>query len=180
MEILEAICKRRSVRVFEDKEVSQEVIKEIIEASKYYPSWKNTQTARFIAIYDKDLKDKIANNAVLGFDHNKEIISKTPVLMVLATVNGRSGYERDGSPTTSKGSHFQSFDAGAAAYTFQLAAYAKGLGSVVLGIYDEEKIKEYLNMGEDMSVSCLIPLGYGNLELPAPPRKSVDDLLIIK
>ena len=108
---------------------------------------------------------------------NKNNIQGAPVLMVELTVNKRAGYERDGSYSTSKKDHWQSFDAGMAAQVFCLAAHEKGLGTVVMGIYDEEKVKEVLGIGEDKSVSALIALGYPADAPAAPKRKEVADLL---
>ena len=76
--------------------VSHEVIEKIVEASAYAPSWKNTQTARYIIIEETALKDRIAREAVMGFEWNTGIILGAPVLVVLASVPGKSGYEKDG------------------------------------------------------------------------------------
>lgn len=180
MDLITGIKTRRSIRAFEDKDVSDDLLKEVIDIARYYPSWKNTQTVRFIAIKDKFIKDRIAKEAVMGFEHNTTIINGAPVLMILETINNISGYERDGSPTTSKGSHFQSFDAGLAAEAFSLALHAKGLASVILGIYDENKIKEILGINEDVSISCLMPLGYAKNEAIAPKKREVSEILLIK
>ena len=64
-----------------------------------------------------------------------------------------------------------------AAQVFCLAAHEKGLGTAVMGIYDEEKVKEVLGIGEDKSVSALIALGYPADAPAAPKRKEVADLL---
>ncbi len=177
MDAIKCITNRRSIRNFTDKDISDDILKEIVNISRFYPSWKNSQTVRFVAVKG-DLKNKIASKAT-SFDQNKRIISTCNTLMVLLTINGRSGYERDGIPSTSKGSHFQSFDAGLAAEAFVLSAYEKGVGSVILGLYDENIVKEELNISDDMSVSCLIALGYPTEEVSAPKRKEVDEILTI-
>ena len=56
---------RRSVRKFKDQAVTAEDIKGIIEIAKYAPSWKNTQTPRYIAVLDDDMKKQIASDCVL-------------------------------------------------------------------------------------------------------------------
>ena len=109
-----------------------------------------------------------------------DVLNVASCLMVLTTVNKRSGYERDGSFSTSKGEHWQSFDAGVAAQTFCLAAYEKGLGTVILGVYDGEKVAEVLEIPEEKSVSALIPIGYPAEEPKAPKRKDVEELLSIR
>ena len=72
------------------------------------------------------------------------------------------------------------FDAGIAAQTFCLAAWEQGLGSVIQGLYDEEKIINLLNIPDDQELIALIPVGYPDEEPVAPRRKSVDDLLLYK
>lgn len=104
----------------------------------------------------------------MGFQKNIDTLHGAPALVVLTTVNDRSGYERDGSFSTSKGTHWQSFDAGLAAEAFCVAAHDAGLGTVILGIYDEGNVKAVLNLPETESVSALIPIGVP-AESPAPP-----------
>ena len=64
-----------------------------------------------------------------------------------------------------------------AAQTFSLAAHSMGVGSVMMGIFDENKVKEILDIPEDLNVSCLISFGYPKFEVEAVPRKEVSDLL---
>ena len=178
MDALDMLTNRRSVRKFTDKEVPREVIEKIVETARMAPSWKNTQTARFTAVYDQDIKKKIAEEGTLGFVQNTATINASPVLIVETTVGKRSGYERDGSFTTAKGTHWESFDAGIAAQTFCLAAYEQGLGTIIMGYFDEDMIKELLGIDdEDMRVSAVIGLGYPAEEPVAPPRKDVEKLL---
>lgn len=102
MDTLDAIKTRRTIRKFTEEPVSHKVIEKIVEASAYAPSWKNTQTARYIIIEETALKDRIAREAVMGFEWNTGIILGAPALVVLASVSGKSGYEKDGAYSTSK------------------------------------------------------------------------------
>ena len=156
MQTLDAIKTRRTIRKFTEEPVSHEVIEKIVGASAYAPSWKNTQTARYIIIEETALKDRIAREAVMGFEWNTGIILGAPVLVVLASVPGKSGYEKDGAYSTSKKDKWEMFDAGIAAQTFQLAAHECGIGSVVMGIFDEVKVKELLGLDDTLNVSALI------------------------
>lgn len=180
MNSIDCIKTRRSIRKFTDKKVSSDVVSEIVAASAYAPSWKNSQTTRYILVLDEALKNKIADECVMGFEYNQGTIHNAPAIMVVTTVNCRSGYERDGSFTTSKGTHWQSFDAGIATEAFCLAAHEYGLGTVIMGIFDEVKVIEALNIPENQSVSAMIALGYPNEEPVAPKRKSVEELLTVK
>ena len=151
MELIKGIKERRSTRKFTDQAVSEEEIRAIVSAAAYAPSWKNTQTAHYIAIINQAKKQEIADTCVMGFAGNQRIIGQAPVLIVETTVNERSGYERDGSFSTSKGTHWQSYDAGLAGEAFCLAAWEKGLGTVIMGIFEEAKVKEALQIPETES-----------------------------
>lgn len=65
------------------------------------PAGKNTQIARYVAVEDEALKNRIAEEATIPW--NEGIIKGAPVLMVMTYVEKRCGYERDGSFSTSKG-----------------------------------------------------------------------------
>ena len=180
MNAIDCIKNRRSVRKFADKAVLAETIANIVSVSTYAPSWKNSQTTRYIAVLDKELKDKVADECMMGFEHNNGITKGAPALMVITTVNKRSGYERDGSFTTSKGTHWQSFDAGIATEAFCLAAHEAGLGTVIMGIFDEAKVAEVVGVPEGQSVSALVAIGYPDEEPVAPKRKTAEEILTIK
>lgn len=180
MESLQCIMTRRSVRKFIEKEVPKNVIKEIVKAAQFAPSWKNTQIARYNIICSKEVIKDIAENATLGFLHNNDIISKCSVLVVVSMVKGLCGYEKDGSFTTSKKDKWEMFDIGIATQTFCLAAYEKGIGSVILGIYDDNKVAEIISLPNNEEVACLIAIGYPADKPIAPKRKDIDDIIRFK
>lgn len=175
----ECIKERRSIRQFKDLPVSHDLLAEIIETASFAPSWKNTQITRYIAI-EGELKNKIASECTDTFPRNGEIMASAPVLIAITYVKGRSGFERDGSYSTLKGESWQMFDAGVATQTFCLAAHEKGLGSVIMGIFDEAKAASILNIPDTQELVALIPIGYPAETPVAPKRKSVEDLLLFK
>lgn len=177
MEAIECIKTRRSVRQFTGEPVTREELEQLVALAAWAPNWKHTQTARYIAVTDPALRQELADRCVLGSANNQNIISGAPLLMVLTTVDKRSGYERDGSFSTSKGTHWQSFDAGASAQTFCLAAHALGLGTVIMGVFDERKVAAALAVPEGQSVSAMIALGHPAAQTAAPKRKDVETLL---
>lgn len=177
METLQCTETRRSIRKFKPQQVEQETVREIVAAAAYAPSWKNTQVTRYTIVENADIKAKIAEEATLGFEHNKGIINGAPALVVVTMVHGRSGFERDGSYTTSKEDRWEVFDAGLATQTFSLAAHDKGLGCVILGIFDENKVAEIIGLDEGQKVAALVAMGYADEAPEAPKRKSVDDLV---
>ena len=131
MEALECIKTRRSVRKFTEQPVTEAELAQVVETAAFAPSWKNTQIARYLVVTDAEKKQRLADDCMMGFAFNQKTTLGAPALVVLTMITGRSGYERDGSFSTSQGTHWQSFDAGIAAQTFCLAAHALGLGTVV-------------------------------------------------
>ena len=172
----ECITGRRSIRRFKPDAVSHKLITQIVETASFAPSWKNTQIARYTVI-EGDLKNKIAAEATTSFPGNGKIIENAPALVVVSVIKNRCGYERDGSFTTPRKDTWQMFDAGVAAQTFCLAAHENGLGTVILGIFDQDKVEELIALPEDREVVTLIPLGYADEEPSCPRRKTVEDLL---
>ncbi len=182
MEALEMIKGRRSVRTFAPSGVPHEVIEEIIDAARFSPSWKNTQIVRYQIIEDKKTQQEIAQNCVMGFSYNTKTIAQAPVLVVLSYITGRSGFERDGSYTTSKKEAWEMFDVGIVAQTFCLAAYEKGVGTCIMGIFEEQSVAQAIHLPPDQRVGALIAVGYPDQSpdaqpLPAPKRKEVKQLI---
>ena len=177
MEALECIKTRRSVRKFTAAPVTREEMQQVVEAAAYAPSWKNTQTVRYLVVTDPDKKQRLADGCMLDFAFNQKTTAGAPALVVLTTITGRSGYERDGSFSTSQGTHWQSFDAGVAAQTFCLAAHACGLGTVIMGIFDEAKVAQVVDIPEGQQVSALIAIGHPAEEPVCPKRKDTETLL---
>lgn len=177
MEALQCIETRRSIRKFKQTAVSHEVMEAIVKEASYAPSWKNTQVTRYVVVEDPAVKAKIANEAVLGFSFNTGTIENAAALVVVTMVHGRSGYEKDGSFSTSKEDRWEVFDAGIATQTFCLAAHDKGVGSVIMGIFDEEKVAELIQLEEGRKVAALISVGYPDEEPVVPKRKEVEELV---
>ncbi|MCI8645649.1 MAG: nitroreductase [Firmicutes bacterium] len=177
MEAIKCIKERRSIRKFQDKKVPHELLNEVIEAAAFAPSWKNTQVTRYLVTEDREKMNKIADGCVLGFEYNIDTIRKAAALVIVTMIKGRSGMERDGSATTPKGADWGIFDTGIATQTFCLAAHDKGLGTVIMGIFDENKVSEVIPVPEGQQVAALVALGYPDEEPKAPKRKSAEELV---
>ena len=157
MNTLECIKTRRSIRKFKPDPVDHATLESLIGAASYSPSWKNTQITRYIAIEDSSILDKM--------------------LIAVTFKKGCCGFERDGSYSTKKEDRWQMFDVGVASQTLCLAAHEAGLGTVIMGIWDEDGITDLLHIPEDQELAALIAIGYPDIDPDAPKRKSVDDLL---
>lgn len=175
MNTVDCIKNRRSIRKFTPDPVDHSVIENIVSAASFSPSWKNTQITRYIAIEDSSLLGKIAKDFTPSY--NSDIISQTPVLIAVTFLKGRCGFERDGSYTTAKKDRWQMFDVGVACQTFCLVAHEYGLGTVIMGVFDESGISTLLDIPKEQELAALIALGHPDIQPPAPKRKTVEDLL---
>lgn len=175
MNTAECITTRRSIRKYKPDPVDHSVIDSIVSQASYSPSWKNTQITRYTAVEDPALLAQIADRYTP--DYNSNIIRQAPVLMAVSYVKGRCGYERDGSFTTRKGDRWQMFDVGVSCQSFCLAAWEMGLGTVIMGVFDEDGITRLLDLPEDQELGALIAIGYPDIKPEAPKRKTVEQLL---
>lgn len=172
METMETIKDRRSIRAYSDRPVKQETLDQILAAALMAPSWKNTQTAGYIVVQSAEMKKKLMETLP---PYNAKTVSTAPVVVVMTTKRFRSGYERDGSFTTNKEDRWEMFDAGIACQTLCLAAWDHGVGTCIMGIYDETALPALLQVPEDQIVTAVIAMGYPDHAPAAPKRKSLEE-----
>ena len=175
MNVTECLKTRRSIRKYKPDPVDHSIIDSIVSSASYSPSWKNTQIARYTAIENSSLLSEIADKFTP--DYNSNIIRQAPLLIAVTFIKGRCGYERDGSFTTKKQDRWQMFDVGAACQNFCLEAWNHGLGTVIMGVFDEDGISELLDIPDGQELGALIAAGYPDIAPDAPNRKSVEQLL---
>ena len=166
----------KKLNLFTSESVSHELLDEIVEVARFAPSWKNTQISRYIAV-EGAKKAELAEKCFEAWKGNADMVAAAPMVIALTYVKNRSGFERDGSYSTSKEDRWQNFDTGIAAEAFCLAAYERGLGTVILGIFDEFKAAEVLGVPEDRGVAAFIVIGHPANSPEAPKRKEVSELV---
>lgn len=174
----ECIIGRRSIRHFTEEPVSHTLLEQLIETASFAPSWKNTQVTRYLAI-EGSMKQKLAACTKI-WPGNGAIIENAPMVIAVTVLTGRSGFERDGSFSTGKKDSWQMYDAGAASEVLCLAAYEQGLGTVIMGLYDEHEVIQLLEIPDTQELVALIAIGYPAESPDAPRRKAVTDLLSYK
>jgi nitroreductase len=156
-DVMDVIKSRRSIRRYEDKEIPEEHIQQVLEALQWSPSWANTQCWEVVVVKDADMKEKLQQTLTRTNPASKGII-QAPVVVALCGKTKSSGYYK-GEATTKFGDWFM-FDLGLAAQSLCLAARNLGLGTGV---------------GDDHEVVVLIPLGYPAKDSPAPKRRDIRD-----
>lgn len=169
---MEIILNRRSIRRFEDKEISEGILHDILEAARWAPSWGNSQCWEIIIVKNKDQKKELAstlskkNPATLTVQH-------APVVLAMCAELKKSGFYK-GTAVTKLGDWFM-YDLGIATQNITLAAHALGLGSVIVGAFDHDKAKGLLNLPKGFEVASLVPIGYPAHSPPPPTRKKIED-----
>ena len=177
MDAIKMIKERRSVRKYQNNKVNREIMKDIVEQSRWAPSWGNFQVARYTLVDEELMIDQLAEEALLDHAKNIEKLTNAAGVVVLSCVKGKSG-TMGGKYLTSKEGTWEMFDAGIAAQTFCLAAFAKGIGTCIMGGIDDNKIAEIVGLPEDETVAALIIYGYEKGEHANPsPRKPIEEIL---
>ena len=178
MELFEAIKTRRSVRAYQDKPVEDEKLQSVLDAVRMAPSWANMQCWRMVVVKDRATQEKISDLSYVesffapkGYKSNpsKKALAAAPVVIALCADPAQSGVLWD--------QNYYLVDAGIAAQNLMLAARGLGLGTVFVGVYDEEKLKELLNIPASIRIIGLLPLGYPTEEKKdGPKRKPLDEI----
>jgi nitroreductase len=178
MDTLEAIKTWRSTRKFQDRPVEEEKLEEILDAVRRAPSWANTQCWKLVVVEDEDMKRKLSELAFvesffapLGYKSNpaQKGIVQAPVVIVLCADPARSGKLWD--------QHYYMTDAGIASQNLMLAAHSLGLGTVFVGVFEEEKIKSLLDIPGEIRIVGLFPVGYPLEPGETRPRKSLREIV---
>jgi nitroreductase len=167
-ELMNVIKGRRSIRRYEEKEVSEAVLNQLFEALKWTPSWANTQCWELIVVKSQETKHKLQETISKGNPATKALVN-APVVLALGGQLERSGYYH-GQVTTKFGDWLM-FDLGLATQNLCLAAHNLGLGTVIVGLFDHDKAKEVLAVPPGYELVVLIPLGYPAKEPGAPKRR---------
>ena len=175
MTFLDLVSSRQSVRAFDpDRSVEKEKIERIIEIARLAPSACNAQPWSFVVVDDPELKNKVADatsSRVLGMNH---FTKQAPVhlLLVEEKVNISSGIGG-----WIKKKDFAQMDLGIVAAHIVLAAEAEGLGTCIVGWFDEDKVKDLLHIPASKRVWLDIVIGYGTQPLRNKNRKSIDKIV---
>ena len=174
-DFMDIVRSRRSVRKYEDREVSEDVLNQVLDAVRWSPSWANTQCWEIIVVRDPALREQLQETLPPKGNPAFKAIVTAPVLLALCGKLKVSGYYKD-QVTTKFGDWFM-FDLGIAAQTLCLTAWQLGLGSVIVGLFDQAKAGKILNVPEGCELVSLIPMGYPLKTSKAPKRKELAEFV---
>ena len=199
MDVSEAIRTRRSIRKFKPDPIPEEKIKLLLESARLAPSGTNTQPWRFIVVRDDDTKTRLQRAA-----HNQRHVKRAPVIIVCcADLQAfkefpvrvdeliESGalpertrevfipYLKKGMSTVTKDALMVAAAANVAIAVehIVLQAVEIGLGTCWVRWYEDNKVKEILDIPDHIEVMALLPVGIPD-EDPAPrPRLGLDTIV---
>ena len=158
MDAMDAILSRRSIRRYTEQKVSDEMIKELLEAAMSAPSAGNEQPWHFIVIRDRQILNEIPN-----YHPYSQMLKQAPVAIMVCGDERLQKYE---------GYWVQ--DCSAATENILIAAQAKGLGGVWLGVYPVEDrvagLRKLLGIPEEVITFSLVSIGYPAEQKPGSDR----------
>ncbi len=195
MELKEAIRKRKSVRRFKDKAVTEEDVEAMVEAARLAPSGGNKQNWLFGVVRDEDRIARIAEAA-----GGQTWISSAPLVFALCTELEKDlkglkegdfelevDKERYGPdlieylkkfPEQRKVSMlFENCNPLLPGEHIFLTAVSRGLGACWIGHLNIEKVSEILSLPEGVVCLFLMPVGYPAEEPEQRDRKDKEELV---
>jgi nitroreductase len=173
-ELMEIIKGRRSVRRYQERQIAETELNTILEAIRWAPSWANTQCWEVIVVRDPAVKEKLQETLSPGNAATGAIV-EAPVVISLCAKLERSGY-KSGKATTKFGDWFM-FDLGLATQNLCLAAHNLNMGTVIVGLFDQDKVKEFLGVPGGYEVVALIPVGYPAREAKQSHRRQISEFV---
>jgi len=149
MNVYETILKRRTVRIFQKKELSKETLKNLVNAGRLAPSARNLQPLEFLVIKNKKICDKVFENITFGGETEKlQTKENQPVSYILVLVNKKI---RD--------KDFE-HDSGLASGNIVLSAWEKEIGGCIMGAINRKNLSKILSIPSDYFIDLVIALGY--------------------
>ncbi|MCK9219742.1 MAG: nitroreductase family protein [Bacteroidales bacterium] len=175
MNFLELVNNRQSVRVYDTaRAVEPEKLERCIEALRLAPSACNAQPWKLVAVTDPNLKTLVAEAATTKWLGQNLFVNQAPLLVVLVrespNITSKLG-------TVLKDKPYTIIDVGIATAHFCLQATEEGLGTCIIGWFNESAVKKLLGIPKNKRAELIIAVGY-----PAKPdirkkiRKPVEEI----
>lgn len=168
MDFSTLLLTRQSVRRYRNQPVEPEKIDQLIEAVRLAPSASNSQPWKLILVTDPILKAQVAQATFSPLVSFNKFVPQAPVLAVLVIEKPKLITQIGG---RLKDRDFALIDIGIAAEHFCLQAAELGLGTCMLGWFDEPTVQRLLHIPRQKRIGLLITLGYSADDASAPRPK---------
>lgn len=170
MNFEELMLKRESCRAYQDKPVSREDIKKVLEAGILAPSACNSQPWKFLVIDEPEAKAKLCD-ALVTDDGKTGAPWRDQVPAFILFVEQKANVVPMVIEHYNDSQRFAAGDLGAACVSMCYRAAELGLSTCIIGLANEKKMEELLNIPDGLSVRCVLAVGYAKED--AAPRKKV-------
>lgn len=173
MDVEKAIKKRRSIRKYEDKEVPDELVHELLDAARRAPSGNNAQPWKFRVFKTKEEKELLKENGIF----KQDFVYSAPVI-ILCCGDPRSYPEHKIDEMDDKNKLRAVRDLAFATENIVLRATELGLGTCYIGWMDKDKIKRLFDLPDRYVAPYVVLVGYPAEESEESSRKSLDEIIL--
>lgn len=156
MEVRDAIHARRSIRKYADKPIPADVLEELLDSMRLAPSSNNRQAWSMVVVTDPGIKAKL-----VPASGNQQFVGECGAYLV---------------GVTEPGGYYTAIDMTIALDHLSLRAVELGLGTCWVGDFEQEKVKEILEIPKDREVPICMTLGYPAQSPMARKRKPLEVL----
>lgn len=170
--VLDLIISRQSDRKYSDRTIENDKLDRIIEAGRMSPSACNAQPWKFIVVNDPSLVLKVADAASAKLIGMNSFVTQAPVIIVIVREKPNMSSKVG---ATIKDKDYSLFDIGIATENICLQARAEGIGSCIIGWFDEKTIRKLLAIPGSKRVGLLITLGYSLSDQREKRRKPAEE-----
>lgn len=169
------IKQRESCRTYLEKGVEREKLQACAEAVRQAPSACNSQPWKMILVDETPLVQALAPLLQDGIIAVNRFAPQVPAYIVLVEGDANLSCKLGG---RFKDQDFAEMDMGIAAAYITLAAAEQGLGSCIMGWFDEKAVKELLDIPKKRRIRLIVALGYPKHPIARPKaRKDMIELL---
>ena len=175
MEFSVLLEERRSIRDYQSGvQISKEDIEKMIYAAQQAPSWKNSETGRYYAAITQDGVQSV-RNALPGF--NSERTQNAAAYIVTTYKTKISGHDGERNATDANGDAWGAYDLGLQNENLLLKARELGYDTLIMGLRDENALKELFSIPADEAIMAVIAVGKRTATPEKPKRKEISDIL---
>lgn len=149
--ITDIISSRHSVRDFSPQPISEDDLRQILEAGRLAPSAQNRQPWRYIVFTDpSEIKALAKNTGLVGMSNF--FIKDAPCVIIAC-----ADYKKN---LRVNNQDYYLVDTAISFQQMMLTAWEKGIGSCWLAAFSEKVLAKYLDLPKTWRIVALSPFGY--------------------
>ncbi len=171
---LELLAMRQSDRKYSAEKVPAEAAERILEAGRLAPSACNAQPWKFVATDDPEKIKKLGKAAAAGIIGMNNFVMQAPLIITIVREKPNFTSKIGG---TIKNKDYSLIDIGIAAQSICIQAEAEGLGSCMIGWFDEELVRKTLSVPAGKRIELMITIGYSESRQREKTRKRNNEVI---